>query len=1249
MTSSTSTNPLSVDTAVEVDRVCDAFEGAWRSRCRPGIEAAVAALEGEARAAAVRELVQLDVYYRRKAGEQPAAADYAGRFPELDPEWLAGVTRAGDDRTVTAAGDPTAEFAPGTRVGYFGDYELLGEVARGGMGIVYRARQLSLDRVVALKMIRAGELAGPGAVRRFKQEAEAAATLDHPHIVPIYEVDEHRGRHYFAMRFAERGSLAARMPELAVPGSSSRADARKRQRTGALLIATVARAVHYAHQRGILHRDLKPANVLLDSADQPLVTDFGLARRIGTDSTLTASGAVLGTPSNMAPEQTLGGKGVTTQVDVWGLGTILYELLTVRPPFKGSDVLDTLAQVRERDPVRPGAVCTYVDRDLETVCLKCLEKDPARRYSSAVALAEDLDRWRAGEPILARRASRGERVTKWARRKPAAAALLVSLFVLIGLSCVGLWWWAKVEGDRVRAEGDRKAEQVAFDTERRLKAQAGREQVARLLALAVDLRKEYRFTQAFVTLGEATDAAAVAPDLLAAVDRARADLEFVVELDSIRSKRSTWIVEKGGKGRFDFASVPPAYRRAFAARGMDVVADPATAGNAVAASRIKAELVAVLDVWLVEEPDAAVRPQLAACLRRADPSSTVDLLRDPAVWADKARLEKLASEAIATDLPPDAAVAVAVLLGAHGLDQVPLLRRTVTRHPRDFQALFLLGQQLYDRPGHIDERIGAYRASLALRPDHYATLINLGSALREKGQTDDAVAAFRRAVTLDPDSAQAHNALGLALYAKGQLNASIDEYRTAVTLDPNYSALRNNLGIALRDKGLPDEALAEYRTAIALDPENALAHNNLGVSLRDKRQFDQAFAEFKTAVMLDPDDATAHNNFGIALRDKSRLAEAVAEFKKAVTLNAKYAAAHFNLGNTLREMGRPDEAIAAFKVALALDPKHIPAHFNLGNILRDKGRSDEAVAEFKETLALDPGHAPAHFNLGLVLCKKGRLDEAVAEFKTAVTLHPDDAVAHYNLGLVLRDKGRLYEAITAFKMAVTLDPKDAPAHFNLGNALRDMGRSDEAIASFKEAVRLDPGHAPAHNNLGIVLRDKGRGDEAIAAFKGAVTLNPKEVSHHNNLGLALRDKSRSDEAIASFNEAVRLDPMAAESNYNLGLALRDKDRLGEAVTAFKKAITLNPKYAQAHTNLGVVYLQQKKNREAIACARAAIAADPKLSNAHAMLGHLLQLNGDITGAREALTEAARLDNRWAGLLVKLPPPELAPPPHGVKQ
>jgi WD40 repeat protein len=371
----------------------------------------------------------------QRLGRAPAREDLLRRHPELaadlqaffadqdqfrqmaEPICLAplvGQAQASGQAPTVSPGKTAVVMPAGDFPRAFGDYELLEEIARGGMGVVYKAYQPSLNRVVALKMILASGLASAADVERFRSEAEAVANLDHPHIVPIYEVGQHEGENYFTMRLIEGTSLAAVLPHYVT-----------NHRAAAHLVATVARAVQHAHERGILHRDLKPANILLDGRRQPHVTDFGLAKRLEGSAPLTRSGDVVGTPSYMAPEQASGGKGITTAADVYSLGAILYEMLTGQPPFRGATALGTLLQIHQEEPRRPRALNPQTDRDLDTICLKCLEKDPARRYRSAEEVAADLERWLRGEPILGRPAGRLERGWKWARRNRAAAALIL--------------------------------------------------------------------------------------------------------------------------------------------------------------------------------------------------------------------------------------------------------------------------------------------------------------------------------------------------------------------------------------------------------------------------------------------------------------------------------------------------------------------------------------------------------------------------------------------------------------------------------------------------------------------------------------------------------------------------------------------------------------------------------------------------------------------------------------------------------
>jgi serine/threonine protein kinase len=311
-------------------------------------------------------------------------------------------------------------------LGELGDYQLLEVVGRGGQGVVFRARQKSLNRTVALKMISLGSWATEAHLKRFRREAEAAASLEHPGIVPIYEVGEGDGSCYFSMRFVEGGQLDQVIKRR--PTSI---------RQAAELISKIARTVHFAHEHGILHRDIKPGNILLDAKSEPLLTDFGLARLVEAESTVTRTKEVMGTPSYMAPEQAMGNNlAVSSATDVYGLGAVLYQLLTGHPPFAGGTTYETIKLVLDSEPRQPRLLNPKIDRDLSTICLKCLEKDPKRRYSSALALAEDLEHWLKHEPIQARHTGVFTRGKKWVRRNPTSALLATSL---MGLAAAAGW------------------------------------------------------------------------------------------------------------------------------------------------------------------------------------------------------------------------------------------------------------------------------------------------------------------------------------------------------------------------------------------------------------------------------------------------------------------------------------------------------------------------------------------------------------------------------------------------------------------------------------------------------------------------------------------------------------------------------------------------------------------------------------------------------------------------------------------
>jgi serine/threonine protein kinase len=417
---------LSPTHAAEVNRACDLFEAAWKAGEAPQVEQFLKDTPQPQRAVLLRELVLIECAYRREAGETPTLEEYRRRFPALDdgpgetglgtsfvrqafpPKTLSAATSSLDAlaRDGTAP-DPFAETSPSTADEApswpnVPGYEILGAIDRGAMGVVYKARQLSLDRIVALKMIRGNLEPGPRDLSRFRQEARAVASLNHPNIIKIFDFGEHNGLPYFAMEFVACGSLSKKIAT--EPLSLDEA---------VNLMELLARAVHHAHEHGLVHRDLKPANVLYSAQGQPIVTDFGLVKLVNKRSTISIDGAIVGTASYMAPEQAGGAcRVVGPPADIYALGAILYELLTGRPPHGGKTMLETLLQALTQDPPRPSSLDPGIPKDVEALCLKCLQKDPAQRYPSALHLADDLARFRAGKPL----AIATESVLEWKER-----------------------------------------------------------------------------------------------------------------------------------------------------------------------------------------------------------------------------------------------------------------------------------------------------------------------------------------------------------------------------------------------------------------------------------------------------------------------------------------------------------------------------------------------------------------------------------------------------------------------------------------------------------------------------------------------------------------------------------------------------------------------------------------------------------------------------------------------------------------
>jgi serine/threonine-protein kinase len=738
-------------------------------------------------------------------------------------------------------------------------YEVEAVLGRGGMGVVFRARQVGLNRLVALKIALNASYTGGHDRERFRREAEAVARLRHPNVVQVHDVGEADGRPYFTMEYIEGGSLAKKLAGTPQPAQQA-----------AQLVATLAGAVQTAHAAGIVHRDLKPSNVLLTSDGTPKITDFGLARRLEDEAGITATGIALGTPSYMAPEQARARReAVGPLADVYALGAILYELLTGRPPFRAETAAYTIHEVITRDPVPPTRLNHKVPRDLETICLKCLRKEPERRYASAVALAEDLQRFQEGRPIQARPVGWAERSWRWGRRNPTAAALLVTALALVGLASGGAVWFIER-----RAQYDRD-----------LRRDIGTE-----VAQAARLRERFHFDEARNLLEQARQRLEPAgpDDLRRQVDKERADLELAENLDKARLRASAPV--EGGFGTAGAQSryADSLYEETLARAGLGGPGDDSeTVAARVRDSARRADIVAALDEWASITADPARRAWLLAVARGADPDPARDRLRQPELWDDGPGLTKLVNELSVGGLSPQLTAALGRVLLNIGGEAVPLLSAAQARDPQDFWLNFELGWALFVSRRY-EEALGFYRAALALRPEASA----------------------------------AYNGVGVTLYVLGRWDEAIGHYEQALDIEPNFAMVHHNLGVVLKDKGRLDEAIGHYREAIRIDPKLASVHYHLGLALWAKDRLDEAISHFQEAIRLDPKgSALAHRNLGLALSTKGRTDEAIGHYQEAIRLDPKLALAHHDLGVALWSKGRTDEAIDHHRQAVSIDPE----------------------------------------------------------------------------------------------------------------------------------------------------------------------------------------------------------------------------------------------------------------------------------------------------------------------------------------
>jgi tetratricopeptide (TPR) repeat protein len=1008
------------------------------------------------------------------------------------------------------------------RFGAYRDFVLLKEIARGGMGVVYKARQLSLDRLVAVKMILAGELAGAVDIQRFHTEAVAAANLDHPNIVPIYEVGEHEGQPYYSMKLMEGGSLAG-----LVTGR------RCRPREAAALVAKVARAVHHAHERGILHRDLKPANVLLDAQGEPHVSDFGLAKRV---EDVSESAAGVGTPSYMAPEQASGRHGATTAADTYSLGAILYALLTGGPPFRGSTSLETMLLAAEQAPARPRDHNRLVDRDLETICLTCLEKAPAQRYASAQALVDDLERYLAGRPIKARPAPSWARGLKWARRRPALAALLaVSALTVLSLLTGYLH-------DRERRAG---LAQQALEQLRR--TDSLREQVGALVRNGQDAVARAQWSEAKVHLASAQQLLRSEPalvDLEACVESLLAETDRMLRVEAARRQAET-------KYQSFMELHAQALLHSAPLSGMGLPADPA---------QVRAAVQKALDLFgMVTDPAAG--PVFTDSFTTAERQEVKEACYE---------LLLIQAEAVARDCPGHVQQALRILGCADQLGQetkaVHLRRarylqqladeagaarekaRAAALPPAGTLDHFLMGEDL-QRQGRLAGAVGAYQEALRLQPAHFWARYSLAVCyLRlQPPRADLARDALTTCLSQGREAPWVYLLRGVAHGQLGLFRAAEDDFQKALdrrpTEEARYAVLLNR-GVLFSRHGKVAEAVADLRRAVALKPKQYQAYANLAKAYQQRQDFAAALAQLDRAIEVGAVlaetgrlEAAAlallHRHRASLQLDRRDLPAALASFREALRLEPR-ARDHAESGRILQRLHRYPEALLAYDAALAAQPALADAHLGRAEVLFKLERFEEAASSLDHYLDKpNPAARPkilasAYRARGLSRAKLGRAADAVADFTLALSLHADSATLAYRGWAYL--VGKAHElALADFDKAIQLDANNGDAYSGRGAArvtlAEKLSHFQEAVADAEEALRCG---APRHPRLLW---------QAAHIYARAASRLQREPAYR---GMALSSQY-SARAVQLLREALALTPGAERRSFRQQYIEADPD------------------------------------------------------------------------------------------------------------
>jgi tetratricopeptide (TPR) repeat protein len=1011
------------------------------------------------------------------------------------------------------------------------DYDILGELGRGGMGVVYKANQVSLKRLVALKMMLAGAHADAEDLARFAREAEAVARLRHPNIVQIYAIGEQDGLPYFSLEFVEGGSLADRLNGTPQPW-----------RPAAELVATLARAMHAAHQQQIVHRDLKPGNVLLTADGQPKITDFGLAKRLdATVAARTQSGAIMGTPCYMAPEQAAGhASEVGPAADVYALGAILYELLTGRPPFQAATVWDTLEQVQTQEPVPPRRLQPKVPRDLETICLNCLQKAPRKRYASAQDLADDLRRFLADEPIRARPTPAWERAVKWVRRRPVAAGLVAACVVAVASLVAGALLYGRNQQLRAR-ESARDLREVERELKDRADSDLRRAEVQQLLLRGQEALAAGNGGEAQPWLIEARTQSRDDPRL--SEEWARAE-RLLAQIDQRLQARANY-------QRFKTYHAEALFRAA-QVTGLDRLADlKATreaAGKALACFDLAAQTRTslVLDNSHFTADERAEIPtdcyELLLLLAEAE-AQPLGSDEQPHAQADRAlRTLERARQLLGRSTRAYHWQRAQTLAQQHEVAAAAEEQRRA-EDPALLPALpvdhFLLGKlRMNDersRPEDLAAAIGHFENTLRAQPEHfwarfYLALCQLRASRPERREPplELAKAHIMACIGQKTDLVWNYLVLGMVHGELRESEAAEAAYRKAEEMlsgntDGRYILLVNRGVLRVRQRLLP-EAVADFLAAIRLNPDEVMARINLAKAYQRQGKLDEAAVHLDGALRLRPQLALPYYERGQLHRLRSDPEAALRDFDTAIRLERPgsespvLANAYAWRGYLLQEWKRYPEAVQAYEAALQIDA-------TAPGVLRFQA---EALLQWAETEAGEAKGRPQYEKAIAVLDRyleqrkdpRGYLTRAGIKERLADL---PGVIADYTQSLKLTDDSSLYAArgwaylgsdapggaLSDFQKAIDLDPENSNAYAGRGYARVRLGDYRQAVADANTALRWAPPES------GAISYQVAR---IFAQAVGAVEADPRQ---RNPSGLQTRYRYE-DRALALIRRA--LDP-----------------------------------------------------------------------------------------------------------------------------